>query len=96
MQSVTSYRLRGRLSRVLLQVGLLALAVIVGFPLYWTLVVSVTPESQVFVWPLRLWAETPTLENYLNVFTRQDLQLPRWFFNSVLVSTAVTGVKPVH
>jgi len=65
----------------------------VGFPIYWTFVVSVTPNSQKFSWPLQLWPSTPTLDHYREVLTRQDLKLPRWFLNSVIVSVSATVVS---
>uniref|UniRef100_A0A540V9B4 Carbohydrate ABC transporter permease n=2 Tax=Litorilinea aerophila TaxID=1204385 RepID=A0A540V9B4_9CHLR len=80
------------LHRLLLYAALIALAVVVGFPIYWMLVVSITPSEQVFAWPLQFWPQTPTLEHYREVFTRQDLQVGRWLINSVIVSTAATAV----
>lgn len=72
---------------------MITLAVVVGFPLFWMLVVSITPSSQVFAWPLQLWPAEPTLDHYREVFTRQDLQVARWFFNSVVVSVSITLVS---
>ncbi|HXF62638.1 MAG TPA: carbohydrate ABC transporter permease [Caldilineaceae bacterium] len=84
------YRRRNLLSRLGLHTFLMILAVLVGFPIYWAVIVSITPSDQVFRWPLQLFPETPTLEHYREVLTRQDLQLPRWFINSVVVSTVTT------
>lgn len=84
------YRLRNRLSKLGLHVFLMSLAVLVGFPIYWALIVSITPSEQVFRWPLQLFPDAPTLEHYREVLTRPDLQLPRWFLNSVVVSTTIT------
>lgn len=69
---------------------LLSLGVIVGFPFYWMLLISITPENQIYRWPLRFYPVAPTLENYVQVFTRPDLQIERWFVNSVLVATSET------
>lgn len=80
------------LSQLPLYLFLFGLAVIVGFPIYWSLVVSITPSSQVYAWPIQMWPANPTLEHYVEVFTRQDLQLTRWFINSVVVSLSVTVV----
>lgn len=70
--------------------ALIVLAVIVGFPFYWMLALSITPEGEVYSWPLRFFPATPTLENYVEVFTRPDLQVGRWFLNSVVLSTTET------
>ena len=80
------------LSRYSLHAVLIVLALVVGFPIYWMLAVSITPPQEVYRWPLQFWPDTPTLENYRQVFTRQDLQLGRWFVNSVVVSTIITAV----
>jgi len=89
---MNTYRFKAWLSRITLHGFLIVLTVIVGFPIYWMFVVSITPSSQVFAWPLHLWPANPTLAHYHEVFTRQDLQLGRWFINSVVVSTAITIV----
>lgn len=73
-----------------LYVGLVPLAVIVGFPFYWMLALSITPENQIYRWPLRFFPATPTLANYVELFTRQDLQIGRWFLNSVVLATSET------
>lgn len=90
MASITNYRQRSLLSRLGLHAFLLTLAILVGFPIYWAAIVSITPSEDVFRWPLQLFPDQPTLEHYREVLTRQDLQLPRWFLNSVVVSTIVT------
>lgn len=90
MAPTNRFRLRTLLSRLGMHAFLLILTVLVGFPIYWTFVVSITPSEQVFNWPLQLFPEAPTLEHYREVLTRQDLQLPRWFLNSVVVSTTIT------
>ncbi len=90
MRSVNRNQVSTWSSRILLQIALIFLAVIVGFPLYWMLVVSITPPAEVFSWPLHFWPPHPSLENYIEVFTRQDLQLPRWFLNSLVVSVGAT------
>ncbi|MCC6168040.1 MAG: carbohydrate ABC transporter permease [Caldilineaceae bacterium] len=84
------YRQRNLLSRLGLHTFLMILAVLVGFPIYWSIIVSITPSDQIFRWPLHLFPDMPTLDHYREVLTRQDLQLPRWFFNSVFVSTIST------
>lgn len=84
------YRRRSLLGRLGLHAFLMILAVLVGFPIYWSVIVSITPSEQVFRWPLQLFPDAPTLEHYREVLTRQDLQLGRWFVNSVFVSTIIT------
>ena len=92
MQGTNRDRLGTWSSRFLLQAVLIILAIVVGFPIYWMVIVSISPASEVYSWPLHLWPTAPTLEHYVEVFTRQDLQLPRWFLNSVIVSVGATTV----
>jgi multiple sugar transport system permease protein len=81
------------LGRFAQHASLIVLAFVVGFPIYWMLVVSITPPNEIYRWPLQFWPDTPTLGNYHEVFTRQDLQIGRWFINSVIVSVAITIVS---
>jgi len=69
---------------------LLSLGVIVGFPFYWMMLISVTPQGQIYRWPIRFLPVAPTLENYVQIFTRPDLQVARWFANSVFVASLET------
>jgi multiple sugar transport system permease protein len=69
---------------------LLTLGVIVGFPFYWMMLISITPQSQIYRWPIRFLPSAPTMENYVQIFTRPDLQIARWFANSVIVATLET------
>lgn len=92
-QPMNSDRMKQMLPRLALQAVLILLAIVVGFPIYWMLVVSITPNADVFRWPLQLWPDNPTLEHYRSIFQRQDLMLGRWFLNSVVVATAATAVS---
>ena len=76
--------------RVLTYVILIALAVLVGFPFYWMMVLSFTPESQIYTWPIEFIPSTVTLDNYHAIFTRPDLQIPRWFLNSAVIAGVET------
>ncbi|MCO5245738.1 MAG: carbohydrate ABC transporter permease [Anaerolineae bacterium] len=76
--------------RILTYLTLIVLAIVIGFPFYWMLLLSFTPESQIYRWPIEFLHTNLTLENYREIFTRQDLQIPRWFFNSALIATVET------
>jgi multiple sugar transport system permease protein len=78
------------LSRVGLYFVLFLLAITVGFPFYWMLVLSFTPEADIYQWPLQLLPSAPTLENYQLLFARPDLQIPRWFVNSLFIASLET------
>jgi multiple sugar transport system permease protein len=66
-------------------------AAVMLFPIFWMVSQSLTPERDIYVWPLRLWPENPTLDNYRTLFFgRPDLPMMRWYFNSFFVATATT------
>ena len=62
-----------------------AVAILVLFPFFWMLSVSLKPATEPFAIPARLWPEHPTLENYILAF-RPEFR--RYFLNSVVVSGA--------
>jgi multiple sugar transport system permease protein len=70
---------------VVLAVALLLTVV----PFLWMLLGSFKPEAELQRVPPTWWPETPTLQNYRELFDR--LNFPRFFGNSVLVAVAVTA-----
>ena len=83
---------RQRMGPLWLQALLLLGVGVIGFPFFWVVSQSFMPNTEIFDWPPQFIPRNPTLENYQNVLTRQDLQLARWFLNSVFVSTAITAL----
>lgn len=93
--STPAARVRTRASRRpgrrLIAVLAYGVALAMLFPIYWMVSQSLTPERDIYVWPLRLWPERPTLDNYRTLFTgRPDLPMMRWYFNSFFVATVTT------
>lgn len=82
--------LRQRIGPFCLQILLILGVFVIGFPFLWVVSQSFMSNTEIFDIPPRLIPRHPTLENYHAVFTRQDLQLGRWFINSVAVSSTVT------
>jgi multiple sugar transport system permease protein len=70
---------------VVLGIGLLAMLM----PFVWMLLGSFKPEAELQQVPPTWWPQTPTLQNYRELFDR--LNFPRFFGNSVLVAVAVTA-----
>lgn len=60
------------------------------FPIYWTIKISVTPQSLLYSEGIQLWPSRMTLDNYRTVLAASDF--PRYFLNSLIVSisTAIT------
>lgn len=53
-------------------------------PIYWTIKISVTPESLLYSEGIKLWPSHMTLKNYQTVLAASDF--PRYFLNSLIVS----------
>ena len=57
------------------------------FPLYWMLTTSVKPEVENIRWPITLWPEAFTLENYRQIFSQpEDTPVFTWFRNSLVAA----------
>src|ERR1700736_1240491 len=77
-ESDSFFGLAGRVSKTLL---LLIYALFALFPLLWMIIMSLTPDSQMFTTTLIF---SPTMENYGAVFLRSDYL--HFFFNNLIVS----------
>jgi len=66
------------------------IVLMVAFPLFWMLVTSVKPQSELFSRPPTFLPETWTLAHYRRLLF--DTNFMRYFRNSVLLSTATTVV----
>lgn len=75
-----------RVTGTLTWIAVLALVVIVLFPIFWTISSSLKPASDIRQYPPRLIPEVFTLGNYVSVILHSDL--PRYFLNSTIVSVA--------
>jgi multiple sugar transport system permease protein len=63
-------------------------ALIWAFPIYWAVVTSLKPETQVLVKPPTLIPTTWTLDAYVQVLTTS--QIVRWYFNSAFTAASIT------
>ena len=87
-QRARSRRRRGRASSALWYLLLTAIAVITVFPFFWMLSTSLKgPLDPITSVPPQFLPGNPTLANYEKVLA--SLPIPRFFFNSVVVSIAV-------
>ncbi|MEV4573977.1 carbohydrate ABC transporter permease [Nonomuraea jabiensis] len=60
------------------------------FPLYWIVVTSLKPKSEIFSMPLRYWPGNVTFEHYAELFSFADFGA--YLLNSLLVSLVAAGV----
>jgi multiple sugar transport system permease protein len=75
-------------SKLGIHLFLVAMAAICLLPLVYCFKVSLEANRFAFQMPT-LALHSPSLANYEEIIHRQDLMLPRWFMNSVLVSFSV-------
>ena len=88
---------KSKLRRVIDGIGLyaavLAYVLFAVFPIYWTVKISVTPQSLLYSEGIKLWPSAMTLDNYRSVLAASDF--PRYFANSVIVSVATSLIVTV-
>jgi multiple sugar transport system permease protein len=75
---------------LIITIATVLFAIVWAFPLYWALVTSVKPESQVVEPGIALWPRTFTLDAYTAVIFRTKIGI--WYFNSIVVSVITTVV----
>ncbi|MCD7890801.1 MAG: carbohydrate ABC transporter permease [Ruminococcus sp.] len=72
---------------------LLLLGLFMAFPIYLAVVMSIKPVEELFIFPPKLYALQPTLDNFRDMFSSlKSNQVPfsRYVFNSVFVTLTVT------
>lgn len=84
-QRTASPWLRLRLGRLLLYVTVLALCVLFGFPLFWTLMSSLKTSPEMFRFPPTWIPDTPQWQNYYNVLVTPRIPVLRWAWNSTVI-----------
>ncbi|WP_455529163.1 carbohydrate ABC transporter permease [Ruminococcus sp.] len=78
-------------------IGIFLLLAVLGLfmvlPIYLTLVMSVKPVEELFVFPPKLYAVRPTLDNFRDMFRvlhQNRVPFSRYVFNSIFVTVSVT------
>ena len=95
----TLLRLRRRISRsaggnFLVALFLLLLGAFMLLPIYYTVVNSLKPIHELFLFPPRLYVTSPTLDNFRGLIRIQGqapVPFERYAFNSLFVTVAATG-----
>lgn len=68
---------------------LLILGVLMFLPMYWTLINSVKPLNELFLYPPKFYVISPTLENFKDLFTllgQSWVPFTRYLFNTIFVT----------
>lgn len=83
---------------VIMFIFLALLGIFMIFPVYLTIVMSVKPVEELFVFPPKLYTLQPTLKNFSDMFEaiRQNrIPFSRYVFNSVTVTVSITFLQSV-
>ena len=81
-----------QISRIALYVLLTLLAIAILFPFYWMVATSLKTNPEAFYYPPDFYPPQPTLEHYEIIMTRDDINVPRWGWNSLVIAVATTAV----
>jgi len=66
------------------------IVILMVFPLIWMVLTSIKPQSELFVYPIRLLPEHVTFEHYRRLL--EDTPFISYFWNSIVLSAATTVV----
>lgn len=75
---------------------LLIVGVFMALPVYLTVIMSIKPVEELFVFPPRLYAIRPTLDNFRDMFRvlgSSRVPFSRYVFNSIAVTVTVTVLQ---
>ncbi len=78
------------ISRPLLYLFVIALCVLFGFPLFWTLMSSLKTAADMASYPPVIIPNPPQWGNYWRVLVTEGLPVVSWFRNSVLITVLAT------
>lgn len=72
---------------------LFAIGIFMAFPIYLTIIMSIKPVEELFIFPPKLYAINPTLDNFRDMYrVLSEMWVPfsRYVFNSIFVTVSVT------
>jgi multiple sugar transport system permease protein len=69
------------------------MVILMVFPLIWMVLTSIKPQSELFVFPIKLLPEPVTFEHYKRLI--EDTPFLSYFWNSIVLSVATTVVVMV-
>lgn len=86
---------RSHFGNFLVFLMLAVMGVFMGLPLYYSIIQSIKPVEELFIFPPRFYVVNPTGSHYSQLFQLvSDLTVPfsRYLFNSIFVSVCSTGI----
>jgi len=81
------------LNALALNLALVLLAVLTLAPLLWMVAASLMPTGEANTFPPRFWPSRPTLEHYVELFTR--LSLARYLLNTTIIATMSAAISVI-
>jgi multiple sugar transport system permease protein len=84
-----------RLVRTVAYIVLVAVALLMFVPFYWSVVTSLKTNPEAARFPPTLLPEQPTLDAYRTIMLSQGVPFGRWFLNSALVAAMVVAARSV-
>src|SRR3989442_6860204 len=88
---------RDRMKRQFTNSGIFAILLVLTMlwliPLGWSLDTALKPENETTIIPLTWFSSHFTLQAFASTLTSSDL--PRWYFNSILTSAAISLITVV-
>lgn len=85
-----SYRTKEKMWRYSLNLLMIICVFFLAFPLYWMIVTSFRPSSEIYADPSPLLPRSATFENYIIIFTQTNV--PTFFINSTIVALGVVAL----
>ncbi len=85
-------KLHDKTATVLLTAALIFVALLYLFPLVWFVLSSFKPGSELFAYPLKIFPENPTLQNFVDAWTSLDFVK---YFANTLQSAVITTVLTI-
>lgn len=87
-----------RFGNILVFILLFSAALFMILPIYLTVIMSIKPVQEIFVFPPKLYVSEPTLSNYTNMFricSDESVPFSRYVFNSIYVTAVVTIIQVI-
>lgn len=81
--------MRKKWPRIIMYIILTLYALVTLYPFLWAVFAAFKPYSEIVSGGLGLLPENPTLDNFIHIFTRNEL-FPRWILNSFFVAGVST------
>jgi multiple sugar transport system permease protein len=86
----TSKILRKTWGRFFFYVAASIIALLVIFPIFWMISVSLRPESEIYVYPPSLFPVTIRWQNFVDVWSNPRMQTGLYFWNTTIYATVRT------